>query len=221
MDVASLNGLTGAGQSAGAGKALASNFDTFLKLLTAQLQNQDPLEPMDASEFTRQLVQYSSVEQGIYTNRNLERLISLQQTSNLGTAVSYLGKDVEAEGDRARLAGGRASWSYELGRPAASVQIQVADERGRVVYAGTGPGLAGRNEFVWDGRTASGGTAPDGAYRIVVTARDDQGAALTARTSIVGRVTAAESASGEIMLTVGGLALPLTDVRSVREPTGA
>ena len=91
--ISSTNGTNGTNASVGSAvgnSALAktsADFDMFLKLLTAQLQNQDPLEPMDASEFTKQLVQYSSVEQVIYTNKNLETLIALQQQGGLTGAV--------------------------------------------------------------------------------------------------------------------------------------
>ena len=71
---------------------MSSNFDTFLTLLTTQLQNQDPLSPMDSNQFTQQLVQFSQVEQQINSNKNLESLISLTKNQTSVDAVSYLGK---------------------------------------------------------------------------------------------------------------------------------
>src|SRR5215470_14788285 len=82
------------GQAADAQKTLSSNFDTFLTLLTTQLQNQDPLQPMDSNQFTQQLVEFSQVEQQINSNKNLESLISLTKYQTNQSAVSYLGKDL-------------------------------------------------------------------------------------------------------------------------------
>ena len=87
----STTAVTGA---AAAQKSLASNFDTFLTLLTTQLQHQDPLSPMDSTEFTQQLVQFSSVEQQISANKNLESLIALTKSRSSADAVSYLGKSL-------------------------------------------------------------------------------------------------------------------------------
>src|ERR1044071_1210572 len=81
-----------ASQAGSAQKTLASNFDTFLSLLTTQLKNQDPMSPMDSNQFTQQLVQFSQVEQQINSNKNLESLIALTKSQTTTAAVSYLGK---------------------------------------------------------------------------------------------------------------------------------
>ena len=138
MDVTSTTSASSS-QATKSGKVLTQNFDTFLKLLTAQLQNQDPLEPMDAAQFTQQLVQYSGVEQGIYTNKNLETLIALQQSGGMGSAVNYIGREVEAQNNQAALSGGQAQWTYTLPAVAESVQLVVRDANGKAVYSGTGP----------------------------------------------------------------------------------
>lgn len=215
MDVSGITNT--ASQSGIASKSLAGNFDTFLKLLTAQLQNQDPLEPMDTSEFTRQLVQYSSVEQGIYTNKNLETLIGLQQSSGLGTAVSYLGRTVTAANDEAALADGEASWTYNLPRAAASVALTVKDADGKTVFTGTGPTTAGDNTVVWDGSTSGGGTAPPGIYSLTVTASDSTGATLTSPVRLTGRVSGVETVNGSVVLNVNGVRIALSDITSVSE----
>lgn len=219
MDVTGTSAATS--NSGSAAKALSTNFDMFLKLLTAQLQNQDPLEPMDASEFTKQLVQYSSVEQGIYTNKNLETLISLQQQGGLTDAVSYIGKDVSALSAGATLSGGNAAWSYTLPRQAANVSMTVQDAAGKTVFSGTGPTAAGVNTVTWDGMTNAGVAAPDGVYTLSITARDSADQVLTAPITLKGRVTAADLVNGDIVLTVGGVRVKLSDIGSVREPTPA
>src|ERR1700686_3335504 len=87
---------TSTAQAAGVvgSQQLAGNFDTFLKLLTTQLQNQDPLSPMDSNQFTQELVQFSQVEQQINTNTSLASLIALTKTQSSANAVSYLGKTI-------------------------------------------------------------------------------------------------------------------------------
>src|SRR6202041_3271697 len=94
---------------------IAGNFDTFLQLLTTQLQNQDPLSPMDTSQFTQQLVEYSQVEQQIDSNTNLQTLISQGTSQSAAYATSYLGKTVTVSGGEGSLTNGEAQWTYNLG----------------------------------------------------------------------------------------------------------
>ncbi len=204
-------------QAAKSNAVLTQNFDTFLKLLTAQLQNQDPLEPMDAAQFTQQLVQYSSVEQGIYTNKNLETLIALQQTGGMGAAVNYIGREVQAPNNQAALKDGTAQWTYSLPADAASVQLVVRNAAGVAVYSGTGPLTAGDHTIGWDGKLASGADAPQGVYTLEVAAKSSTGATLSSPVTLNGRVTGVEMNNGSVVLNVGGVKLYLTDVEAVRE----
>lgn len=221
MAVDPTSAATASSVATASSKTLAGNFDTFLKLLTAQLQNQDPLEPMDSTEFTQQLVQYSSVEQNIYTNKNLETLIALQKAGGLGNAVGYIGREVAATDDRAALADGQASWTYTLPRAAESVSLVVTNSSGQTVFSGTGPTTAGENTVGWDGKTNSGATAPDGIYNLKVKALDSTGAEITAPLTLRGRVTGVETVDGSVMLNVGGVQLSLDDVTAVREVASA
>lgn len=215
MDVTSTSATSS--QAAKSNAVLTQNFDTFLKLLTAQLQNQDPLEPMDAAQFTQQLVQYSGVEQGIYTNKNLETLIAMQQTGGMSSAVNYIGREVEAQNNQAALSDGQAQWTYTLPIAAASVQLVVRDANGKAVYSGTGPLTAGSHTVGWDGKLASGADAPEGVYTLEITAKSSEGATLTSPITLSGRVTGVEMVNGSVILNVGGVKLNLTDVEAVRE----
>src|ERR1700729_584477 len=92
---------------------IAGNFNTFLQLLTTQLQNQDPLSPMDTNQFTQQLVEFASVEQQINMNTNLQTLVTLQQTAQDSQALAFVGQTVTVNGSNATLAsGGQAQWTY-------------------------------------------------------------------------------------------------------------
>jgi flagellar basal-body rod modification protein FlgD len=171
---------TDAGQAVGDRTRLSDNYDTFLVLLTAQLQNQDPLAPMDSTQFTQQLVQFSQVEQQIRTNEQLEGLVSQYQAASAGAALSYLGKDAIIEADETYLAGGAANWAYNLPNTAETMTVQVRDASGRTVFqTTTAPRTAGEHLFAWDGKKTNGETAADGVYSIVITARDGAGEAIT------------------------------------------
>ena len=149
---------------------LSGNFDTFLQLLTTQLQNQDPTSPMDSNQFTQQLVEYSQVEQQINTNTNLQTLIT-QGTSQSGAyATVYLGKNVTVTNGKASLTNGAASWTYNLGTTAASTTLTVTNASGSVVYTGAGETTAGNNTFNWNGQDNNGNQLPDGTYTLAVTA---------------------------------------------------
>ncbi len=169
---------------------LSDNYDTFLVLLTAQLQNQDPLSPMDSTEFTQQLVQYSQVEQQIRTNEQLESLVEQYRAASTGAALSYLGKDAIIEADDTYLAGGQANWAYELPATADALTLRVVDANGRTVYT-TATAARGQGEhlFAWDGATSDGGTAPDGVYTLEVQAEnngEDLNETIRVRETILG-----------------------------------
>ena len=122
----SASNATSTSSTAAKGTAAASratfgdNYDTFLKLLTSQLQNQNPLSPMDSTQFTSQLVQYSSVEQAIKQNENLEKLIAMQSSTQSANAVGYIGKSVDMSGERVGLVSGEARSPTACRKPQAA-----------------------------------------------------------------------------------------------------
>ncbi len=138
MDIASasaaVQAATSGSQSSTASAALAGNFDTFLKLLTTQLQHQDPTNPMSSDQFTQQLVQMSGVEQSIQTNRNLETLITAYSMQNANLSVSLLGKEVTGSGTGTLLTDGAASWSFAVAKDAPDTTLQVINADGATVY---------------------------------------------------------------------------------------
>src|SRR5512144_3059015 len=118
------------GQAAADKSKLDGDLNRFLTLLVSQLQHQDPLEPLDAAQFTSQLVQFASVEQQIYQNANLEKLLAAQQNTQLASTVDYLGKQVEANGDMLLLQKGEATASYTLPQSARQATITIQDADG-------------------------------------------------------------------------------------------
>ncbi len=198
---------------------LADNFDTFLTLLTQQLQNQDPLSPVDSTQFVSQLVQFSSVEQQIAQNKNLETLVNSSAVSSSTAAVSFIGKQTVLSSNTAPLQNGAAKWSYAFDRAAAGTTITISDSAGKVVFSGTGETSAGLHEFSWDGLDNTGQQLPDGAYTIQVSATDDIGENINASTSITGIVTGVDFANGEPALLLGNIRASFADILSVRQVT--
>jgi flagellar basal-body rod modification protein FlgD len=207
---------TGGGTNA-AQSSLAETFDTFLTLLTTQLQNQDPLDPMKSEEFTQQLVQFAGVEQSINTNKKLDRLVQLQTSSQLNSAVSFIGKTVEVVSDQLLLKGGAAKISYGLDRNAAQTIIGIIDQNGRAVRTVQGEIAAGRHEFEWDGRDSNGAQLPDGVYGFSVVATDDDEQTIDTMAASFGRVTGVEVVGNAPRLNIGELGVPFDAVFAVRE----
>ncbi|HUD51292.1 flagellar hook assembly protein FlgD [Parvibaculum sp.] len=206
--------------SSTASTALSGNYEMFLTLLTTQLQHQDPTNPMDSSEFTSQLVQYSSVEQQIQANKNLETLISTVGNQNATFAINMLGKEVTAVGTGAALADGKANWGYNLASDAASVNVSVLDSNGNTVYSTSLSNQeAGNQTFTWDGKDSAGTAQPDGTYYISVTANDASGTAVAATTTITGKVTAVDFSNGTPKVTVNGAQVDYANITAVSNPS--
>jgi flagellar basal-body rod modification protein FlgD len=194
---------------------LADSFDNFLNLLTTQLKHQDPLSPMDTNEFTNQIVQFANVEQSITTNTNLEQLISLQQANRTASAIEYLGKRIEANGETTPLVDGYAEWNYALAEPAKSVKLTITDSSGNTVYSRSGATELGAHQLVWDGIDDDGNPAPGGNYTLTVAARNEEGKAMKPTTTVVGHVTGIETQGEDLMLFVGRSGIPLSQVIAI------
>lgn len=213
--VTAVSAATTTSASAGATAKLAESFDTFLKLLTTQLQFQDPLDPMDSNAFTEQLVSFTGVEQSIQTNKNLESLIAMMGSSGLASATSYIGKAATMKSAVAGLKGGQAEWTYALGSTADSLSLQVFDSRGRKVTELDGPKTAGAHQLKWDGTDSFGRAMPDGQYSLRAVAKSAAGSDITTSISVTGTVDAVEAISGETMLLINGTPQRLADLLRV------
>lgn len=204
----------------GAGSTLlASNFETFLTLLTSQLKNQDPLSPVDSNQFTAQLTQMAGVEQQLLTNDLLKGLLAAQGGGGLAGAATYIGKEATAAWSATKFTDGEATWSYELASNAASATLQVLDGSGNVVWSGDAPDRGtGLHDFTWDGEATSGTDGQDGqVYSLRVVAKDAAGGAIDSQVLTRGRITGVEMYDGEPYLTVGNSILPLSTVIALEE----
>jgi flagellar basal-body rod modification protein FlgD len=217
-----VSGISGSSQNSGAvsRQGIADNFDTFLQLLTTQLRNQNPLDPLDTNQFTQQLVQFSSVEQQLKTNDFLAALVGANTTSVQTSAVGFIGKTVTASGTRSELVGGKAVWNFKIA-DAANVTVSIKDVDGNTVYTQTGPLQAGQGEFAWDGTTNTGGKAKPGTYQIQMVGVNAEGNTIPISTETTGVVTGVDFTGTEPVLLVGGARLNLSGVTSVKATVAA
>ena len=205
-------------ESAGKTKA-AADYNKFLTLLTAQLRNQDPLAPMDASQFTNQLVQFSQVEQSVHMNDSMSSLLKLQEQGQVNNAVNYVGRTVEVLGQEFSVSGGApVGLVYAVDGTPAAASIQIFDGSGQLVRSLSAPEGAGPNRVEWDAKSQLGGTVPNGTYRVQVTAKDKDGKPLTVQTGFSGQVNQVQNVDGVITLSVGGSKVPVSNILAVRTP---
>ena len=194
---------------------LAGNFQTFLTLLTTQLQHQNPLDPLDTNQFTQQLVQFASVEQQLKTNDQLTTLVSLQQTAQSTQALGFVGKNAVVDGGTAALNKSSATWN--LGVPKDSnVTISIANSTGQTVFTGKYNVTAGNNlPFTWGGKGNDGTQWPDGQYKLSATAADTAGNAVAVSTQVQGLVSSVDLTQSPPLLTINGQTYTVSQVKSI------
>lgn len=198
---------------------LASNFETFLSLLTTQLKNQDPLSPLDSNEFTAQLTQMAGVEQQLLTNGLLTSLLQAQNGDALTQAAAYIGKDATAIWSTTRYEDGAANWSYELGEGAANVTLQVVNSAGQTVWSGPAPeNTSGLHDFSWNGKTTGGGQVDEGGiYTLKVFAKNGAGTDVESQVLIRGRVNSVEMYDDTAYVAIGGAVMPVSKLIALEE----
>jgi len=208
---------TGTVSSALDNTEIASNFTTFLQLLTTQLKNQDPLSPMDTNQFTQQLVEFAGVEQQMKTNDTLSTLVSLQQSAQTTQALSLVGATVVVNGSTAQLANGQATWALNATQPAnATVTITAAS--GQVAYTGTYAINSGSQTFTWNGVGNNGTTWPAGNYTLTASAVTASGQTTTVTTQLEGKVTSVDLSQTPPLLAMGGQNYKITDIQQIVAP---
>jgi len=202
--------------SAGAldGTEIASNFTTFLQLLTTQLQNQDPLSPLDTNQFTQQLVQFAQVEQQMKQNDQLSQLISIEQGAQSTVALTYVGQTVVVDGTTANLNNNQANWLLNVSKPATTT-ITITDSTGQTAYSGTFAMNPGDQTFTWDGTGNDGQTWPPGNYTMTATAVDASGQSTPVTTQIVGVVDSVDLSVNPPLLSIGGQTYTMDQIKRV------
>ena len=205
----------------GSRKSIADNFDTFLTLLTTQLKNQNPLEPLDTNQFTQQMVQFTSVEQQLKTNEFLEALVLGNQNAAgnkyaaANQAIGMIGKTITAQSSVATLENGQASWTFTLGQNAPNSEVTIRNETGAIVFSKQLALSEGQASFEWDGKDANGMQYPSGNYSITIDAKDANNNNVTALTQVQGVVDRVDLTGEMPVLMVGNSRIILDAVLSV------
>jgi flagellar basal-body rod modification protein FlgD len=212
---ASQSSATAAAASVAGADTIQQNFATFLQLLTTQLQNQNPLDPLDTNQFTQQLVQFAQVEQQMNMNASLTSLISLQRATQTTAALGFLGSTVVVDGDTTQLTGGAATWSYSVDKPSTAT-INISNAAGQVVYTESRTLAPGAQTFNWNGRSTTGQQLPDGDYTMSITAKDANGQLAAISTEVQGVVDGIDLTQSPAVLKIGTRSFTIDKIKQVR-----
>jgi flagellar basal-body rod modification protein FlgD len=194
---------------------LAGNFQTFLTLLTTQLQNQNPLDPLDTNQFTQQLVQFAGVEQQLKTNDQLTSLVSLQQTTQATQALDFVGKNAVVDGSTAPMTNKVATWQLSI-PTASTLTVNIASSTGQNVFSGSYGVDAGDNQvFSWNGLGNDGTQWPDGKYTLTATGADASGNPVTVSTQIQGQVNSVDLTQSPPLLSIAGQTYTISQIKRI------
>ena len=213
-------GATGATTSVATGNAgsslasLASNFQDFLSMLMTQLQNQDPTSPMDANQFTSELVQFASVQQQIDTNAAMTQLIQLGQSGQVLQSASIVGHKVALNSSSIVLQSGAGGLNFTA--PATGpVAIGIYGSNGAQLYSTTVNATQGSNSWTWNGQASDGTQLPDGSYTVQVAAAGTGGTATSVPFTVLGTVTGINQGSNGLTLQLGATSVPFSNLASL------
>jgi flagellar basal-body rod modification protein FlgD len=196
---------------------IATEKEAFLKLLVAQISNQDPMSPQGSEEYIQQLTQFSTVEQLMTLNQGVDTLAVGQLSNNNQEALRFVGRDVTVRGDNIEHAKGEPSEiDYKVDGVPAELTMTITDENGRVVHSAEVAGnQTSRGTYSWDGRDENGITARSGRYTVSISARDAEGNQLAVDPLVRGRVTGVRFDKGYPELLMGDRVFRLSDVQQV------
>lgn len=206
--------LVTARQSASGGGALSSDFNTFIRMLTAQARYQDPLEPLDSTQYAAQLAQFSMVEQQVLANDQLSALNASLATGNMAALAGWVGMEARALAPVA-YSGQSVTIAPNPAAVADQAILIIADQRGvemarREIPVSTQP-------YLWDGRDGAGSVMPYGTYSFAVESRAQGEVILVEAAEVYGRITEAQTLGGQIILAMeGGVLVPASAVTALR-----
>ncbi len=201
--------------AASAKSVLSSDFETFLKMLTAQVQNQDPLNPVDSTEYATQLATFSSVEQQVQTNQLLENMVGMLG----GNAIQQMSHWIGMEGlvpAPAYFDGSPVTMRPQINEDAASARLMVWDSEGTLVQQAEVP--VDSDSFVWSGLDSEGNPLPEGRYTFSLRSLDADGNQLDATAvPLYSRIAEVRSDNGDLLVRLAdGSELPSTMITALR-----
>ena len=218
MDIAStLNAAAGTTSTTSSAESrLIGDYDSFLLLLTTQLKNQDPLAPMDATQFVSQLSQFASVEQMIVSNQKLDQIVSSLGANSILADIGLIGRTVEVAGSAAELREGSLSLTYSLAKDAEQAAVVIRDADGNIVRQLPVNPAAGEHGLTWDGTDEGGDQLDDGIYTFTFGAADAEGKPVATQSYVTAGVIRVETtASGSSLILSNGQSTTSNTVRAV------
>jgi flagellar basal-body rod modification protein FlgD len=230
MAIASATNTTPTPTSGGAsapakdGATLADNFQSFLTLLTTQLQHQNPTDPLDTNQFTQQLVQFAQVEQQLKSNDHLTKLLDVEKANQSTQALAFVGSTVIVDGSSARLgaeagAGISATWNV-IAPKNTQATFTITNSAGQEVYK-SNINVDENLEFVWDGKSKDGTAWPVGDYKLTVTGKDSSGKDVVVSTEVKAKVDSVDLTSNPPLLSIGGKNYTVDKIKRVESATPA
>ena len=187
----------------------------FMQLLVAQIQNQDPLSPMDNQQFTSQITQFTMLEEMEQTNAKLEENLLVGQAINNTTMLGLVGKQVTVEGNKLEVTGGMATENMIAVDAPATATVEVLDRSGRVVATYQKPLSSGLNDVTWNGKLDDDTVAEDGDYSLRVSVENSAGAELEFATLMTGAVDGLRYEGNQAVVIVGGLEYYVSEIYKV------
>jgi flagellar basal-body rod modification protein FlgD len=200
-------------------RGIGADFNMFLKLLVTQMQNQDPLNPMDSTQYTQQLAQYSQVEQTVQQTGTLKDILARLSTQDMSQAAGFIGKEAVFSSSVSGLGSKPASWAYTADRALTTGTATVSDASGATVFTQAIEPSGATGNFSWDGVLADGTKAPNGPYTLSIKGVDAAGAAAAVAISSTGTVTDVSAKNGVLSLGVNGVSMSIDTL--VRLAAGA
>ena len=199
---------------------IASNFTTFLQLLTTQLKNQNPLDPLDTNQFTQQLAQFAQVEQQMKSNDQLTSLVSMEKSAQSTTALAYVGATVVVDGATTNVANGKGTWSFNVSKPSTAT-VTIKDSTGATAYTGSFAVNPGNQDFSWDGKGNNGQQWPDGNYTMSVTALDASKQSVAISTEVQAKVDSVDMTQDPPALSINGQNFTMDKIKRIVAPTSS
>ncbi|OAN57297.1 flagellar hook assembly protein FlgD [Sphingomonas sp. TDK1] len=197
---------------------LTGDYTLFLKLLTTQMQNQDPMNPMDSAQYTQQLIQYSQVEQSISQTKTLNSILSGLNMTSLTTSSSMIGQPVQLNSDKAGLSATTpAQWEWNSTNAISQLTATVTDSKGVTVETFNVPVSGKSGQFSWDGSTTKGQKYTDGLYQLTLTGKTDAGAKIATTATAVGKVTDVQMLNGTPVVSVNGAQYPTSMILRIQK----
>ncbi len=195
---------------------IADNFQTFLTLLTTQLQHQNPLDPLDTNQFTQQLVQFAGIEQQLKSNEQLKALVEIEKSAQATQALVYVGNTVAVDGSKAQF-DKSATWNFHSEKDTTAT-ITITSSTGQTAYSGNFSLRQGNSSFVWDGKGNDDVQWPAGSYTLTATGTDSSGKQVAISTEVQGIVDSVDLSASPPLLSIGGQSYTTDKIKRVVRP---